>query len=85
MRCELLSVYALEFPCASLTNARVVELRSLHMESMALIVISARVVTFMMHPSIMLSGGPKNLQGFLAILSLLAFLGQMARDQMVLQ
>ena len=30
MRCELLSVYTLGFPCASLTNAQVVDLRSLH-------------------------------------------------------
>ena len=46
MKCELLPVYALGFPCASLINALVVELWSLHMECMALVVVSARVVTF---------------------------------------
>ena len=58
MLCELLSVYTLGFRCARLTNALFVELRSLYMETMALVVISARIVTFIMHHSMMLVSGP---------------------------
>ena len=51
IRGELQYAYALGFPCVTLTNALIVKQRYRLKDSMALVVVPAKAITFVTHPS----------------------------------